>query len=328
MSVISPCLLERRLVPKVWGGRAFERLFGIDLPAGETIGESWELFDRPDGSSRLRGSAHTLADLVAQAPEAVVGRGVALGSGGRFPLMLKFLDARAGLSLQVHPDDTQAQDRGDGGKNECCLVLEAGPQARIVRGVKPGVLRAEFVAKMGTSAVEGLVQSFAPKVGDLIHIPPGTVHGIGPDVVVFEVQQNSDLTYRFYDWGRGREVHLQDAETVLDVERGHREVRPVVESKPLPDGGRLLIATEHFAVRRYAVERTLQLATGARYATVTVLGGRGALSWRQGGADGRLPMVPGDTVLVPACIDAFVVEPEGPLDVVVCDPGTPATGGR
>ncbi|MCK5943774.1 MAG: class I mannose-6-phosphate isomerase, partial [Planctomycetes bacterium] len=115
--MLEPFLLERRLLPKVWGGRALQDQLGISVPAdGKPIGESWELFDRPDGSSRVRGSTATVAELVRRDPEKLVGRGVPLGHKGSFPLMLKFLDASQGLSLQVHPDDRQA--RGDLGKNE------------------------------------------------------------------------------------------------------------------------------------------------------------------------------------------------------------------
>jgi mannose-6-phosphate isomerase len=334
--VLEPFLLERRLVPKVWGGRALQNVLGIQLPAGEAIGEAWELFDRPDGSSRLRGSQVTLRDLVRRDPEAIVGAGVPLGHGRSFPLMLKFLDARDGLSLQVHPDDRGAVRDGDvdGGKNECCLILHVTDDARIVLGTRPGVDREQFLARWQTAEVEQMVHAFRPQVGDLIHIPPGTVHGIGPGVVAFEVQQNSDLTYRFYDWGRGREVHLDRARGAVHVapapggEVGGRE--------PLPDGGVRLITTEHFGVRRYDLTQRAQIATDGRFATVTVVGGAGSLTWRDGdsaredsaGEDtagenttGELAIALGDTVLVPACVASFELEPDGRLDVVVCAPG-------
>lgn len=315
--MLTPFLLERRLLPKVWGGRALQDVLQVPLPDGEKIGESWELFDRPDGSSTLRGSDVTLAELVRKDPDALVGRGVPLGHDGSFPLMLKFLDAHDGLSLQVHPDDAQA--RGDGGKNECCVILDAAANARIVHGVKPGVTRDELIAKLDSPEVEELLYSFRPEVGDLVHIPPGTPHGIGPGVVAFEVQQNSDLTYRFYDWGRGRDVHVEDARAVVTLD-AHDE-RPVRRSTALADGGDLLLATPHFVLRRYDGARATRLATDGGYLTITVVGGAGRLRWRDGAADACLDLAIGDTAVVPACVAEVTMEPDGRLDAMVCTPG-------
>jgi mannose-6-phosphate isomerase len=340
-NVLEPFLLERRLLPKVWGGSALRDRLGIVVDAahvvgaiaadaksiaGMPIGESWELFDRPDGSSRLRGSDTTLADLMRDNAEAICGRGVPLGHGGSFPLMLKFLDANQGLSLQVHPDDRQA--KGDMGKDECCLILHAGPDARMIHGVVPGTDREEFLDKWETAEIEPMLYSFAPKVGDLVHIPPGTPHSIGPGLVAFEVQENSDQTYRFNDWGRGRETHAADARAVANLVANDRP--PVQRSTSLPDGGELLIATEHFVVRRYELQRRIELATHGRYLTITVLDGGGRLQWASGRNESSLQLNKCDTVLVPACVSMVAIEPdaqrdgstEGPIDIVVCDPGT------
>ncbi|MFT4841165.1 MAG: mannose-6-phosphate isomerase [Candidatus Azotimanducaceae bacterium] len=344
-NVLDPFLLERRLLPKIWGGSALQDELGIvvdgaevfgtteqqsgqpvpigdqPLPIGDqplAIGESWELFDRPDGSSKLRGTEMTLADLLRKDPEAIVGRGVRLGHNGTFPLLLKFLDAHQGLSLQVHPDDRQA--KGDMGKNECCLILAVGDDARIVHGVVPGVDRDDFLAKWETPAVEPMLYSFAPKVGDLVHIPPGTPHSIGPGVVAFEVQQNSDQTYRFYDWGRGRATHAAEARDVVNLVANERP--PIQRSTSLPDGGELLIATEHFVVRRYELARRIELATYGRYLTLTVLNGGGRLQWANGANESSLVLKKCDTVVVPACVSMVAVEPDGAIDFVACDPGT------
>jgi mannose-6-phosphate isomerase len=318
-----PFLLERKLLPKVWGGRALEQMLGIGLPAGEAIGESWELFDRPEGSSRLRGSTTTLADLLRADPVALLGRGVATGHGGRFPLMLKFIDAREALSVQVHPNDAQAAGVGDSGKDEAWIVLHTGPQARIIRGLRPGVDRAAFAAKAHTAAVEQLLWTFTPRAGDCIHVPPGTVHAIGPDVVVFEVQQNSDVTYRLYDWGRPREVHVQQALAVTTCEQTGAVPadRPVAPARQLPDGGVELLATRHFRVRRYDPQRPLELATNGAFAAITVVGGRGTLDDCAVGGGAPLALTTGDTVLVPACTERVLVSPIGRLDMLVSDPG-------
>ena len=323
MSSLHPLVLERKLLPKVWGGRALEYVLGLPLPPGEAIGETWELFDRPEGSSRVRGGETTLAELVREHPVELLGRGVATGHGGRFPLLLKFIDARDVLSVQVHPDDEHAKGERDSGKDEACIVLHAGPNARMIRGLRPGVDRARFSAQAHTAAVESMLWAFTPRAGDTIHMPPGTVHAIGPDVVAFEVQQNSDLTYRLYDWGRGREVSVQKALAVMCVDEPGAAAadRPVVQPVALPDGGTLLLATDRFRVRRYELQRPFTLPTNQRFAAVTVIAGRGMLGWHSGGADAPLPLVAGDTVLVPACVDDVFLSPIGRLDVVVSDPG-------
>lgn len=319
MTRFEPLLLERLIVPKVWGGRALTEVVGIELPPGQLIGETWELYDRAEGSSRIRGSQSTLADWMRD-PEPLVGKGVPLAFGGRFPLLLKFLDAREELSVQVHPDDEAARLESDTGKEECCVILRAGPGARIVRGFRPGVSVAEFHAKAATAAVEELLCSFVPGVGDTVHIPPGTVHAIGPDVVVFEVQQNSDLTYRLYDWGRGRQVHVQKALRSTRVEPT-TSLHPTVPCQQMPDGGSQLIATASFRVRRYGLRVALRLPTAGRFATLTVIGGVGSLRWMEGGNARQLALGAGDTCLVPACLPEVELIPRESLDVIVCDPG-------
>ena len=309
MPSLEPFLVERILMPKVWGGQALTQVLGIALPPGEAIGETWELYDRPEGSSRLRHSARTIGQLMRECGDDLVGRGVPRGYGGRFPLLLKFLDARDGLSVQVHPDDQQAMRDRDTGKNECCVVLQAGPEARIVRGLRPGVSREHFVANAATEAVEDLLLSFQPMVGDTIHIPPGTVHAIGPGVVVFEVQQNSDLTYRLYDWGRGREVHVQKALQVLRADAANDE-RPVVQPETMPDGGTLLLGTRDFRLRRYSLRQPIQMTTGGRFATITVIAGKAKLQWPGERTFGALPLGRGDTAVVPACVPKYSLVPD------------------
>jgi mannose-6-phosphate isomerase len=327
MPPLEPFLLERIALPKLWGGRSLAQVPGFALPPGADIGETWELYDRPEGSSRLRGRTTTIADLMRDHARELVGAGVPLAHGGRFPLLLKFLDAREALSVQVHPDDRQAAADDDGGKNEAWTVLKAGPDARITLGFQPGVDRRQFEAAVGTEDLTRLLWSFRPEVGDTVHIPPGTVHAIGPDVVVFEVQQNSDLTYRLHDWGRGRELHLEKAVAVANVAPGDtvpRE-RPIVAPIALPDGGTQLLATATFRMRRFALRQRLDVQPAGRYVTVTVIAGSGTLSWPGARAHGTLALATGDTALVPACTPTFALLPNehlnDHLNVILCDPG-------
>jgi mannose-6-phosphate isomerase len=182
------------------------------------------------------------------------------------------------------------------------------------------VTREEFVAKAAGEEVEELLWSFRPRVGDTIHIPPGTVHAIGPDVVVFEVQQNSDLTYRLYDWGRGRQVHVEKALGVLQLDEKTTK-RPVVTPVGLDDGGTQLIATPDFRLRRYSLRQTMNMVTQARFATVTVIAGKATLSWPGERTYGTLQLVAGDTVVVPACVAHYALTPTDHVNVMICDPG-------
>lgn len=317
MPPLKPCLVERMVQTKVWGGHTLQEMFGITTPDGEPIGETWELYDRPDGCSRL-GDGLTIREVMATRARELLGDGVQPAYGNRFPLLFKFLDAQTSLSVQVHPDDAQAAPYGDGGKTEAWIVLRTAESARIVRGFKPGVTRAQFEAVARTAEVEHLLHQFRPEVGDCIHVPAGTVHAIGPGAVIFEVQQNSDITYRLYDWGRNRTVHVEEALRVARIDDGTKE--PTVPPRPLRDGGTLLLENPFFRLRRYSLLTPQQLTTGGAFLVVTVIGGRGTVGWHSGGNDLPLRVKAGDCVLVPASVGSVFLSPLGGLDLVVTDP--------
>jgi mannose-6-phosphate isomerase len=315
---LRPSLLERKVVRKPWGGRALAGLFGLGLPAGADVGETWEVFDRPDGSSRMRGDGRTLADWLAKDGEALLGRGVRPARGDRFPLLIKFIDAREALSVQVHPDDAMAARDGDGGKHEGWVVLAAGPRARIVRGLRAGTTATEFAAAVRAGEPEPLLASFAPAVGDAVLVPAGTVHAIGPDVVLYEIQQNSDVTYRLHDWGRDRPLHVEQG---LAAMRSDGAVETAVRPVPAGDGSEWLFRTEHFTLRRHTAAEPHTVACEGSFKVVTVLRGRGTIGWRSGGEDLPLPVGPGDTVVVPACVGNVFVSPIGVLTALWAGPG-------
>ena len=198
----------------IWGGRNLDRLFGRDLPAGKLIGESWELADLDQGVSvaanegSLKGQ--TLTDLTRNLGSQLLG-GAAPTADGRFPLLLKFLDANDTLSLQVHPDrQAVAAIPGAALKTECWYVLESRG-GFIYKGVQPGVTAAMFRRAVADNMVAELLQRFDVAEGDFHYLPAGTVHALGKGVVVAEVQTPSDTTYRVTDWGRGREIHVEQS---------------------------------------------------------------------------------------------------------------------
>ena len=213
-------------------------MLGIALPPGETVGETWEVYDRPDSSSLLRGSDLTLHQVMKQDPVALLGVGVQPTREGRFPIAIKFLDAQQALSVQVHPDDDQAAEEDDSGKSEAWLVLRAGPQAGMRRGFRDGVTLEQFSAVADREEVLELLEATTPADGDAVHIPPGTVHTLGPDVVVFEIQRNSGVTYRLFDWQRDRDLHVEKG---IRAARCDVEPQTVVSPVPTQDGGEWLL---------------------------------------------------------------------------------------
>jgi mannose-6-phosphate isomerase len=198
-------------VEKIWGGRNLERLFGRDLPGGKQIGESWELADLPSGVSEVANgplTGRTLTELTGELGEDLLGPAEAMPDG-RFPLLLKLLDANDILSLQVHPDSEAVRRIGGDAalKTECWYVVESR-DGFIYKGVKAGATPEAFREAIERDKAEELVRRVDVDAGDFHFLPAGTVHALGRGVVVAEVQTPSDTTYRVTDWGRGREIHV------------------------------------------------------------------------------------------------------------------------
>jgi mannose-6-phosphate isomerase len=190
---------------RLWGGRRLADLLTAPLPGDGPIGEAWVLSDREDHPSRvangpLKGS--TIAQLMAEHPVEMLGG--LIQRFHRFPLLLKFLDAREMLSVQVHPSDTHRDllPKGESGKTEAWVVLEAETESRIYAGLKPKTTAEELRRALANGTVADDLAYFTPKPGDGVFLPAGTVHTLGGGVVVFEIQQNSDVTFRLYDWGQ------------------------------------------------------------------------------------------------------------------------------
>lgn len=207
------------MMERVWGGDRLARLLGKATGAGRVIGESWELSDRPEAESEIVGEpfhGKTLRTLIQKSPREIMG-GLAGPELKRFPLLLKYVDAAAPLSIQVHPDDEAARPFGDRGKSECWVILHAEARARIVRGFRRGVTRKDYERAVTQGRVAEILHSFTPRSGDVIALPAGMVHAIGAGVLVAEIQQNSDLTFRIHDYGRlgldgkPRKLHLEEA---------------------------------------------------------------------------------------------------------------------
>jgi mannose-6-phosphate isomerase len=189
---------------RLWGGRRLSNLLSTPLPGDEPIGEAWVLSDRNDHQSLVANGplkGQTLGQVMEQFREQLMGK---LSSRFNcFPLLLKFLDAHEMLSVQVHPSDAHPEllPPGETGKTEAWVVIEAGNKSRIYAGLKTGTTAGNLRQSLDDGTIADHLVCIVPKPGDAVFIPAGTVHTLGDDVVVFEVQQNSDVTFRLYDWG-------------------------------------------------------------------------------------------------------------------------------
>jgi mannose-6-phosphate isomerase len=245
---------------RIWGGRRLTDLLTAPLPGNDPIGEAWILSDRDDHASRVSNGplkGRTIGQLFEHWPDQLMGK--LAGRFSRFPLLLKFLDAHEMLSVQVHPSDQQTDylPVGEHGKTEAWVVLEAGPDSRIYAGLKPGTTADNLKQSLTNGTIADHLSYFTPKPGYGVFIPAGTVHALGGDIVVFEVQQNSDVTFRLYDWnhidkktGKPRSLQVDQALACIDFTKGAIEpIIPVMETKTPIDRERIFTC-EHFILWR------------------------------------------------------------------------------
>jgi mannose-6-phosphate isomerase len=321
---MQPLVFEPYLRPMVWGGRRLGTLFNKPLPPEGTFGESWEVSAHPHHVSRVAEGPHrgeTLTELGVNHPGELFGEQAP--ADGRFPLLIKLLDCNDLLSIQVHPTDEIAARLlpGERGKTEAWVVLAAEPTAKIYAGLKPGTTRADLERHLAAGTADRCLYALTPKAGDCIFLPAGTVHAVGGGVVIAEVQQTSDATFRLFDWnrvgtdGKPRQLHLRESLESIDWNAG--PVNPV-EPRPitgLPPGvrGESLVRCRYFEMDRYALESALPLPRPGRVSVWLVLEGEAEL--RSISGEYRRLLLRGETVLIPAASDglSFVPSPRATL---------------
>jgi mannose-6-phosphate isomerase len=222
--VLYPLTFHPIFKERIWGGREIEKLYGKKLPAGELIGESWEISDRPNDESIIANgkfAGKSLRWLMENHARELLGDAKPANEN-RFPLLIKILDAREKLSLQVHPPASKAAELKGEPKTEMWFIANAAPGAELFVGLKRGVTRAEFEQKISDGSVADCIHRIPVRTGDVIFLPSGRVHAIGDGLVIFEIQQNSDTTYRVFDWnrvgldGKPRELHIAQSLTSID----------------------------------------------------------------------------------------------------------------
>ncbi len=290
-----------------WGGRRLGDLLRKQIGDGSDYAESWEIADvGSDQTTVVGGPYHgwTLRRLVETHGTAILGL---QSHEEHFPLLVKFLDAHDRLSLQVHPNDEQARQLGRGprGKTEAWLVLFAEPHARLYAGLKRGVDRTTFVRSLEHNRIEACLHSYAVHPGDCVQVPAGTVHAIGEGIVLAEIQQTSDVTFRIDDWGRvdahgnPRALHREEALECIDFETG--PIDPVVP-RPHPDADHPvedLVVCSYFELHKHTLTTPWQLPADERFRILMPLAGQAEV--RSG--DWQQTVGLGDTLLIPACLE-------------------------
>jgi mannose-6-phosphate isomerase len=323
-SIDRPLRFERHFLKKVWGGRALEQAPGIELTEEGPIGETWELVDRDDHNSVVADGAFAgleLRGLMLSCPKSLLGDARPTAQGA-FPLLIKYLDARKPLSVQVHPDHATAKRMGvEGGKEECWYILSAEPRALIYLGLKPDVDASQFAEKAAGADVIDLLMPWEVKAGQFVHVPPGTVHAIGGGITLAEVQENCDVTFRLYDWGRmdlngrQREAHVEQALLAMQYEQAlEGPVTPQLTSLDELNRHAKLLDAPAFSVELLDLGGHLELETGGRPDVYVVVGGRGLLFCDD--KDGERCGEPrtiraGDVLLVPASVGRHALELDG-----------------
>ncbi len=305
----------------LWGGQRLRTLLGKDTGDGPCA-ESWELCDRgADQTVVAHGplAGTTLHELVARfgrdllgpAADRVDGKLPPQDPRGRFPLLVKFLDAAKSLSVQVHPNDAQAAalEPPDLGKTEAWVVLDAAPGSVIYAGLQYGTDRAGLAAAIREGRCEEVLHRFPARVGECVFIPAGTVHALGAGLLVAEVQQTSDTTFRLFDWdrlgpdGQPRPLHVDQALEVIDFSRGPVEAQtPMATDQP---GLSRLVHCDKFTLDRWDLSAPRELGGDGRLHVLLVERGEVAVEGAHTG--GAMPM--GTTILLPAALEPVRVTP-------------------
>jgi mannose-6-phosphate isomerase len=318
MNELYPLRFEPIYQQYIWGGRRLETVLGRRLGPGDRYAESWEVCDHLDAQSvveagPLAGTA--LHDLVQADPAALLGtqadRWLAGAHGPRFPLLMKLLDCSRTLSVQVHPDDAMAAtlDPPEAGKTEAWYVLAAEPGSLLYAGLRPGVDRRQLAAAIAAGTCAECLHAVEPRPGDCVLVPAGTVHALGEGLLVAEIQQASNTTFRLFDWnrvdadGNPRPLHVAEGLAATDFHRG-----PIEPQQPQPTGrpeAVQLVECEKFVLWRWKLAEPTAIGGAGSCHIITVIDG--AVRVEGDAADGPLPQ--GRTMLIPASVGPVRVEP-------------------
>ncbi|MBM7622517.1 type I phosphomannose isomerase catalytic subunit [Sporohalobacter salinus] len=300
---------------KIWGGTALAEKFDRDIPSN-SIGESWEIAARENGSSKIsngRFAGKELMEVIEKEGTKVLGTKAKDEYFQKFPLLIKLLDANDKLSVQVHPDDEYAFEHEDGelGKTEMWYVIDAQEDAKLIYGVNPEVTKEEFATAIKEGNLEEKLIKVNVEAGDVLYIPAGTIHAIEEGILLAEIQRNSDTTYRVYDWnrvgqdGEFRELHIESALDVIDFEAKPQTKVTGLEIEEKGVTRNILVACPYFITETLDINKQYaDQADGSRFYILMGLEGKARLTYQ----DGEIDLEAGETVLLPAVLGDYIIK--------------------
>ena len=307
----------------VWGGTRLAQMFNRTLPSSK-VGESWDISCRPGEMGIIENGPYTgesFENYIGKSKAKILG--TRLANCEKFPLLVKIIDANDALSIQVHPDDAQARQRGgeDGGKSEMWYVLNPPHDGKLIIGLKPGISREKLAEAYENGTVEDCINYLPVAVGDIINIPAGLVHALTPGIIVAEVQQNSDITYRLYDYnrlgldGKPRPLHVEDALAVSDFEEKiPKQAVPGLGVKMGENELTYSICNPYFAIIKYDISVPLMEASNPEaFSIFTCVDGNAEI--RTGAMTVEVPT--GGSVFIPAGMGEYVITPANGKKVVL-----------
>lgn len=307
---MQPLKFKPIFMKRIWGGNALKTRYGFNIPDGDKIGELWCISDNRTAVSEVEGGSFDgikLNELAKNYKDELYGEGK---SYDRFPLLIKIIDANDKLSVQVHPDDDYAykHENGDLGKTEMWYIIDAKPGAKLVCGLKEGTTKQQFKTLLDEGILEDCLNEIEVNPGDVVYIPSGMVHAIGDGILICEIQQNSDLTYRVYDYnrvddnGNKRELHIDKALDVIDFNLKSDKIIP--EYKKI-EGGSIarVVDSKYFKTDVIVVDSSLNIETNGTFNTLVVVDGECKLSYD----NDTIYLKSGESMLVPASIDKYTV---------------------
>jgi mannose-6-phosphate isomerase len=307
--MLYPFVFQPIFKDRIWGGRELERLYAKKIPAGKPIGESWEISDRPGDVSVIANgplAGKDLRWLMENHAAEILGEAKPAAEG-RFPLLCKILDAREKLSLQVHPPASKAAELHGEPKTEMWFITDAAPDASLYVGLKNGVTRAEFEKKISDGSVADCFHKIPVRAGDTMFLPSGRVHAIGDGLVIFEIQQNSDTTYRVFDWnrvgldGKPRELHIAQSLASIDFNDFEPKLVPANYRNAANFKFRQLVEDPLFNVQELVFENAGAVKLSGSYLRIiAVTKGAAKISDDSSGIVADLKA--GDFCLIPACL--------------------------
>lgn len=299
-----PLKFENIYFQKVWGGRKLEKIRD-NLPEGN-IGESWDISCHDNGKSKICNGIYkgrTLENLINSEGEKVLGTKIIKES---FPLLIKLIDAEDKLSIQVHPKEQDVKEQGEAGKTELWYVMYAEEEAKIILGLKPGVEKKEVEEAIEEGQLERLINEIPVYEGQVFYVRSGLVHGIGEGIIIAEIQQNSDTTFRIYDYNRGRELNKDRALQVLDISLEGKESTGLKAVKGGYEKTYLCLSKE-FSVELYEVKTFLkEYSDIERFYIFTCVQGSGRINYRiEKNSTESMDIKRGDSIFIPACLGEY-----------------------